>query len=55
MYISDITVRNDGYIDIDIISSETGKSVYCIHFMAKKKTGIEPLLDFYIDCMNKGD
>lgn len=54
-YISDITVRNDGFIDIDIISVITEEPVFSIHFMTKTKTEIEPLLDFYIDCMNKGD
>ncbi len=54
-YISDITVRNDGFIDIEIISIVTEEPVFSIHFMAKTKTEIEPLLDFYIDCMNKGD
>lgn len=54
-YISDITVRNDGFIDIEIISIITEEPVFSIHFMAKAKIEIELLLDFYIDCMNKGD
>ncbi len=52
---SDITVRDDGFIDIVILSIETEEYIFCIHFMAKKKVEIEQLLDFYIDCMNKGD
>lgn len=55
VYISDITVRNDGFIDIAILSIRTEEYVFCIHFMSKKKAEIEPLLDFYIGCMNKGE
>lgn len=55
VYMSDITVRNDGFIDIAILSIETEEYIFCIHFMTKKKAEIEPLLDFYIDCMNKGE
>lgn len=47
-YISDITVRNDGFIDIEIISIITEETVFSIHFMTKQKLKLSRCLIFIL-------
>lgn len=51
LYISEITVRSNNFIDIEIFSKKTEELEFYIYCMATKKIQLEFLLDTYLDYM----
>ncbi len=48
-YIGQITVRNDGHIDIEVLSITTNEIEFYIYLMAQKYFDLEIILKLYID------
>ena len=52
-YLGQVTARNDGFTDIEIISIETEGLVFYMHCMAHADIEIAPMFDMYINFLKR--
>lgn len=53
LYMGDITARDDGFVNLDILEIKTGELVFCMHCMAHTDIEISPMLDMYMNFMKR--